>query len=318
MGFGTSVAALLDTYSQCLNLLKIFKRKNERTSRDEDGDRQSLLRRSLRSDRAKIERSYSSRLSERGAKLAKGDAHAKSALGRILKKLKAAIHNLLHSSSSNQHLDFESLMALSNSSRIDAISTIDQLSQRLGSSRSSVASVASKGSSPSRHKRHHSSSSVASSKGSEARLRKSSRETSKEGKPKSSQKLTKGESKPLGSPKSDRRTHSRSTSGASTSRAQNRLSMATISSDSTRLGEVPEGKRRLRYMATDSSSEEYNITAVYPLRPYYPPQPEVKEKRFWGLFRRRSGEFSVCIFTLDLRPGLEHIQGSSGQAIFYV
>ena len=72
MGFGSAVAALLETYSECLALLGSFKRKTQKAP-SEDGDRQSLLQRSLRSDRARIERTYSSRLSETGSRLKKGD-----------------------------------------------------------------------------------------------------------------------------------------------------------------------------------------------------------------------------------------------------
>ncbi len=217
-------------------------------------------------------------------------ARARSTLSRILKNLSAAIHNLVHTSAS-QRLDYESLMALSNSSRLDAIHAIDRLSYRLASSsRSSVASSASKESSSSRRRHHRSSSSTISPQQSEGRLRKTLHETPGEEKSRNRQKLSKEEHRSSSSPSSGHRGHSRKTSGASRSPVQNRLSLATMSSGSTRLGEVPEGKRRLRYTTTDSSSEEYNVTPVYPLRPYYSVQPEVKEKSFWSMFRRRTGE----------------------------
>jgi hypothetical protein len=71
MGFGNCVAALLETYSNGLALLKAFKRRN-----GDDGaakDSQSLLRKSIRSDRARVGRTYSARLSESDGRLKKGD-----------------------------------------------------------------------------------------------------------------------------------------------------------------------------------------------------------------------------------------------------
>jgi len=76
MAFGESVTALIDTYSNCLKLLKAFNRRNG--SEDE-----VLLRKSIKSDRAKVRRAYSSRLSERGDRLEKGDSewpHTSSSL----------------------------------------------------------------------------------------------------------------------------------------------------------------------------------------------------------------------------------------------
>jgi hypothetical protein len=74
MGFGNTVDALLKTYSNCLDLLKGLKRHGSRRVADfESEDEQSLLRRSLRSDRARIQRAYSSGLSQSGGRFEKGD-----------------------------------------------------------------------------------------------------------------------------------------------------------------------------------------------------------------------------------------------------
>ncbi|KAK0720491.1 hypothetical protein B0H67DRAFT_192203 [Lasiosphaeris hirsuta] len=62
--------------------------------------------------------------------------------------------------------------------------------------------------------------------------------------------------------------------------AQNRLSLMSFASDSTKLGEIPERKWRPRYyVSIDTSAEEYNVAPLYPLRPY---RPEPREKSFWG------------------------------------
>lgn len=70
-----------------------------------------------------------------------------------------------------------------------------------------------------------------------------------------------------------------------------RYSLMTVSSGSTRLGEIPERKWQRgggggggeAYDDWDGREDEYNAPVVYPLRPY---QPVVKERRFLGLFRR--------------------------------
>ena len=72
MAFGDSVAALLDTYSNCLSLLKAFKHHEGKSELDFD-KQQGHLRKSLKSDRASVERVYFTRLSEAGSRLEKGD-----------------------------------------------------------------------------------------------------------------------------------------------------------------------------------------------------------------------------------------------------
>lgn len=70
--FGETVASLLDTYTKCLSLLKGL-RQHGRPS-----DSQSRLGSSIRSDRAKVRRVYSSRRSLKGASFEKGDGTSSS------------------------------------------------------------------------------------------------------------------------------------------------------------------------------------------------------------------------------------------------
>ncbi|KAF3760237.1 hypothetical protein M406DRAFT_243343, partial [Cryphonectria parasitica EP155] len=138
MGFDESVSALLLTYDNCLALLKAFKRqKKQDGSRKttKTSERQALLRRSLRTDRRKVESAYSSRVSVAGSRFEKGDSKARSALDKVLKRLNAAIKSLIRLASKgpNPALDYQSLTSLSNSSRLQAIKTFDQLSHRLDS-----------------------------------------------------------------------------------------------------------------------------------------------------------------------------------------
>ncbi len=221
---------------------------------------------------------------------------ARSALRRVLKRLTTAIANLLNMSKNETPvLDYESLLSLSNASRVDAIRAIDRLSHRLGST-PSRSSVASSSSSSSKHKRHHSSSSSASASSTrtasrdKSRPKGSPREQKSSGgldkkagpKPRVAKEKSPAPPTPAGSRSGN---HSRGGSGSSKTAVANRISLVSISTDSTRLGEIPERKWRRRY-DYDTSSEDYNVSPVYPLKPYRP--PEVKGRRFWRLLRRQS------------------------------
>lgn len=76
MGLADNVSALLETYDNCVCLLKAFKRQKKqdggrRTSRA--SDQQALLKHSLKTDRRKVERAWSSRRSESGGRFEQGD-----------------------------------------------------------------------------------------------------------------------------------------------------------------------------------------------------------------------------------------------------
>lgn len=75
MGFGDSVKSLLETYSNCVSLLKSLRPPKSKGGDDstKKDDQQVVLLKSLKKDRALVERAYSSRLSETGGKLRKGD-----------------------------------------------------------------------------------------------------------------------------------------------------------------------------------------------------------------------------------------------------
>jgi len=76
MGFGDSIAELLKTYSNCLSLLKSLRPRKKGSNGNDAGkaqDQQVTLLKSLKKDRALVERAYSSRLSESGSRLKKGD-----------------------------------------------------------------------------------------------------------------------------------------------------------------------------------------------------------------------------------------------------
>jgi hypothetical protein len=66
----------------------------------------------------------------------------------------------------------------------------------------------------------------------------------------------------------------------------NRISILSFASDSTKLGEIPQRKWQsvMQYGEIDPDGDEYNVRPTFPLKPY---TVEVKEKRFFGLFSRK-------------------------------
>lgn len=65
-----------------------------------------------------------------------------------------------------------------------------------------------------------------------------------------------------------------------------RFSLVSVSSGSTKLGEIPERKWFRGYDDWSGHPDEYNTPIVYPLRPYGPPPVAVKERKFLSFFRR--------------------------------
>jgi len=341
MGFGDSVTALLETYSNCVSLLKSLKRPKSGKDGPEPDQQQVTLLKSLKKDRDLVQRTYSSRLSESGGRLRRGDARAISSLDRILQRIRTTVTKLLRlSSNKEQKLDYDSLMSLSNTSRIEAIRTINHLSRRLGSnnhSRVSASSTPTKPTASVPHQKAHSShrpthssshgSAVSSKSGSRTKSppsspkkkkspskeekvpkpRKEAPPIVKENKPAVLKKATAPEPKPeqpsamkrptvefqsppLPTPKGDSDTKPLSRPMGIAQRIaaarENRISIASFASDSTKLGEIPDRRARSRYYtASAPGSEEYNVPPLYPLRPY---KVEARERGFWGgLFSRK-------------------------------
>lgn len=286
-------------------------------------------------------------------------ARAISALEKILKRIRVTVAKMLRlSKEQNPVLDYNSLMSLSNTSRIEAIKTIDNLSRRLGSNNTSRASMSYTSSSKPppptpRHRdkdqsihphgsttssttapKQRNKSPIMSSSPKKKRSAKANDETSSKVKPEAATKFrdastsrskgegvssqTKGdgpkvkradslptlkEEKPLPSrpkptvefeappsppPKMEIFPQRRPIGIAQriAAAADNRISFASFTSDSTKLGEIPERKSRSRYYTPASpGADQYNVPPLYPLRPY---KVEAKEKGFWGgLFGRK-------------------------------
>lgn len=78
MSFGDSINALLDTYANCISLLKAFRHSARESGSSGAPNQQANLRKSLKSDRSLVERAYSSKLSESGSRFRKGDGKRSS------------------------------------------------------------------------------------------------------------------------------------------------------------------------------------------------------------------------------------------------
>ncbi|KAH7152980.1 hypothetical protein EDB81DRAFT_439744 [Dactylonectria macrodidyma] len=260
--FGATVASLLETYTKCLSLLKGFARSGDLDS--SSSELQSSLGSSLRSDRARVRRAYSTRLSQNGRRLEKGDAASRSALRRVAKRLTAALGEVVSRVGGQRSptVDYNSLLALSKGSSLDAVRTINDLSSRVSSKTSSVSSqrsTVSRGRPRSTH--HH--------QQSEGRARQSMSKggrRSKSERSKSKQPASQPSRQPL-------RQSSRNHRVMTASKNENRISILTMSSDSTKLGEI---RRR-------QSRQGLGGRATYPMH-LYPHEEEKGRKKWWKLF----------------------------------
>ncbi|RYP20083.1 hypothetical protein DL765_003009 [Monosporascus sp. GIB2] len=208
-------------------------------------------------------------------------------------------------------IDYASLVSLSNSSRIDAIKTMDELSHRLSGSSSSIVGRKKKTSSSStssppsssnpkssrKHKRHESTAKKSKQGGkdsADSKVRKLSKDNKVAREPESM--LSYGWSWRQTTPKEAAKQakdnppkDSRNSAGAPELRrttdpsSRNRNSFWSMSTDSTKLGEIPPRRSRLT-RNPDSGEKEYGYRPTYPL---HAPKPATGEKS--GLFKRLFG-----------------------------
>ncbi|KAK9412847.1 hypothetical protein SUNI508_12356 [Seiridium unicorne] len=281
--FGDSVSALVETYTKCLRLLKAFKSGSSDTqSIDPSRAEVQSLRSSIRSDRAQVRKAYSLRLSKVGKRLEKGDSRSKSALRRILEKLKNAITKLLGMAKVQRPaVDYESLMFLSNSSRIGAIKTMYRLSSRLSSSSNLSRDshrAPSKANSQGSHDNGRLSPRHGDTHGNSATSIREKGKISKEARVPVHKKPASEENEGRKRPHTehvDRRKREHDSRSATKTPSQenlparmpNRISYISMSSDSTKLGEIPQRRSRLVRRSGASSLEEYSIQPIYPLYP---------------------------------------------------
>lgn len=194
-------------------------------------------------------------------------------------------------------LDYQSLMSLSNASRVDAIRTMEQLSLRLGSSSSLFhqhrrpVSRSSSGSTKKKACRRPSENTNSDLSGERPRSRRHAEAGSSDDRTKgrsSRQRLSRKESQDSGVHNSKHRRSRITKEDPEARHDQHRISYLTASSDSTKLGEIPHRRSRLVYSSDSSQVDAYNVRPVYPLHTYMALAPkEPKEKR--GFLRRVFG-----------------------------
>lgn len=133
-------------------MIKAQRRKKDQSLLDPPSKKaETHLSKSLKKNRLEVENAYGEDLVRYGPSFADGDAEAHSSLSRILFRLNAVIKRF--TTGSHTTTDYNSLLSLSNASRIEAINTFEQLSQRL--SRSSLALIPVSPGLKEKSQRHH-------------------------------------------------------------------------------------------------------------------------------------------------------------------
>lgn len=281
---------------------------------------ESHLSKSLKKNRIDVKEAYGRDLARHGPGFALGDAEAHSSLSAILFRLNAGFVSVIErfTGGRSTSTDYQALLNLSNASRMEAINTFEQLSHRL--SRSSLALIPSGTERPLAKRRTHqrrrktSSSSTGHAKHSRSKSAPDLSVTplgpaKTDGwvRPKSGRKLSSdskfsgasGSSTPRRSspkthspkpststqrtspPSSGRVTTQPRRTPAGDAKMDNRNSIRSFATDSTKLGEIPEHKWARPAML---DSGQFPIKRYYPLEPYQ--EPEKQRSRFMRFFRR--------------------------------
>lgn len=301
--FQDAVSVLIEAFARGLAAMK---RKKEQYPRDATHkDVEKHLSKSLRKSRTDVKYAYRRDLNRFGPGFAVGDAEARSSLSAILFRLNAGFVSVIErfTRGKSTNTDYTALMNLSNASRLETLSTFEHLAKRL--SQSSLALVPPSSYSEKRtrsgHKRKAKKPSSANTLKPGRSNNAPSLSISSTGwvRPKPNRKSSSG-SKSSGSstPKcSSAKYHSPTRSPRATKivspsqqrsslprpKVDNRKSIVSFASDSTKLGEIPEYKWRTPPIY-DDGNVNFPVQTYYPLEPYQ--EPEKQRSRFMRLFRR--------------------------------
>ncbi|KAF2007729.1 hypothetical protein P154DRAFT_452891 [Amniculicola lignicola CBS 123094] len=142
---------LIHAFSNGLDIFKrLRERRRKRKSRKQgaqetpESSAEIQLSNSLRRGPAEIQESYDQHLSKAGDRFATGDAIAHASLAETLIKLNTGLVGIIaaflnhDSNSTHLNLDYKSLTNLSNTSRAEAVGSLNQLYQRLSQSQLQV------------------------------------------------------------------------------------------------------------------------------------------------------------------------------------
>ncbi|TVY85547.1 hypothetical protein LSUE1_G000076 [Lachnellula suecica] len=302
--FHDAVSTLLEAFARGLSIIKAQKKRgsNQQTTKTAP---EAHLGKSLKKNRRDVKDAYSRDLAQFGAGFAAGDAEARSSISIILSRLTTGFLSVIErfTKGRSSTSDYQALLNLSNTTRNETIHTFSQLSSRL--SNSSFVSAPSNEplkrhtvgkTSPrietrkptTRHTRAKSAPDLsvtplgpASSSGwirpkpgrrrpSKSQSLSSIDSRRKETSPKPISSTPQQLSAPTSAPQLTHR--------HSSSRRENRKSIMSFASDSTKLGEIPE------YKWARPRDDQFPITTYYPLELYE--EPVKSRSRFMRLFRK--------------------------------
>ncbi|KAL3424769.1 hypothetical protein PVAG01_04050 [Phlyctema vagabunda] len=319
------VSSLLEAFSQGKEILKVqrWRRKENRRAIDvKQKGAETKLSKSLGKDRLQVKDAYGKDLSRYGHDFAAGDAEAQSSLSAILFRLNAGLVSVIEmfTRGRSSSADYQRLLNLSNTSRIEAIKTFSELSSRLSRSSLDLAPVNKHSTSTSRNKRKHKSS-KSFGKDSSSNKRSRSRNVPdlsitalgpansdgwirpKAGRKSSSNSTPKHSSRSVTPRQSRSKNHTQALQQAVASpvpvlppvenepipkararaRMDNCKSIMSIASGSTKIGEIPEYKW-IKPSFDMAESTNYPVTVFYPTGIYE--EPSKPRSRLARLFRR--------------------------------
>ncbi|TAQ83619.1 hypothetical protein B7494_g8055 [Chlorociboria aeruginascens] len=290
--FHDTVSVLLDAFARGIDIIKARRAQRKRPSRENEGGHPDVSK-ALKEHRTQVKKAYSRDQARFGPRFATGDTEARSSLSAILFRLNAGFVSIIESfARGGSSTDYQALLNLSNSSRMEAIHTFDQLAERLSQPSSTTPQI---------RKRHAGRSQPKAKKRSTERHR--SRKTSElsftplglatpEGwvrHPKQGRKLS-SDSKSAVSPRRNAPPTRATLPVANRApipevKPLHRKSIMSFASDSTKLGEIPERKwgRRPPVFEAEAAAN-FPISTFFPLAPYR--EPEKPRSRFMRLFKR--------------------------------
>jgi hypothetical protein len=155
--FHDAVSTLLEAFSRGIDIIQSQRGRRKREQLPLQSSKkvaETHLSKSLKKNRTDVKKAYGRDLARFGPGFAVGDAEAHSSLSAILFRLNAGFVSVIErfTRGRSTSTDYQALLNLSNASRMEAINTFEQLSQRL--SRSSLALVRS-GNELAKHRTHH-------------------------------------------------------------------------------------------------------------------------------------------------------------------
>ncbi|RFU31011.1 hypothetical protein B7463_g5341, partial [Scytalidium lignicola] len=259
--FQDAVTSLLETFTRGISIIKGRRKRNAAAQVAE-----TSLSKSLKQSRSDVKDRYREDLSRHGKAFAAGDAQAYLSLNAILARLNAGFFAVLERFTRGQNTpaDYESLISLSNASRIETIITFDQLSMRLSKSSLALPSPAKP----------------------EGWVRpKTPRKSSADSLPPT---MTNPKPTVTTSTSISKTVRSKTVrperNPSVPSKTRKRISFMSFASDSTKLGEIPQYKWA-RPPLLEGQEMQFPVVAYYPLEPYQ--QPKKQRTGIMKLFKRR-------------------------------